>query len=164
MKCPQCGNKSMTASRENVSWGALAGVILVDIPVQRCAKCGEHTEEYRALGPLGNAIAVTLAQRSERLTGAEVRFLRSHLELNGADFARVVGSTPSTIARWENQRQPVGLHAELLIRAMILLKHGIVTTPASIQAMARATGTPSVLHFTYRSGRWRLQDVRKAAA
>ena len=58
----------------------------------------------------------------------------------------------------------MGLHAELLIRAMVLLKHGIVTTPASIQAMARATGTPALLHFAYRAGQWRLQDVRKAAA
>jgi DNA-binding transcriptional regulator YiaG len=154
----------MVSSRQNISWAALPGVVLLDIPVQRCAKCGEHTEEYRALGPLSDAIAVTVAQRPERLTGAEVRFLRSHLELNGAEFARVVGSTASTIARWENQRQPIGLHAELLIRAMVLLKHGVVTTPTSIKAMARSSRKPPLLRFAYRAGQWRVPDVQKVAA
>jgi DNA-binding transcriptional regulator YiaG len=163
MKCPQCSSK-MTDQRENVSWKSLPGVVLTGVTVHHCRDCGERIEEYRAMGPLDDAVCLTIAQRPERLNGAEIRLLRSHLELNGAEFARVVGSTPSTVARWENQRQPVGLHAELLIRAMVLLKHGLVVTPLSIQTMARGRGKPGLLRFAYRAGQWRAQSAEKVAA
>lgn len=164
MKCPTCGNAKMTEHRENVSWNNLPGIVLMGIEVQRCGKCSERLEVYKAMGPLDDTICVTVAVRPERLTAAEIRLLRSHLELSGAEFARVVGSTPSTIARWENDRQPMGIHAELLLRAMVLLKHGVVTTPPAIKEMARATGKPEVLRFAYRAGQWRVQDAEKVAA
>ena len=47
------------------------------------------------------------------------RFLRSILELSGVDLARVLGTSPVSVSRWENGRAPMGVQADKLLRMLV---------------------------------------------
>lgn len=73
------------------------------------------------LSQLHEEIAKSLALQKQRLSGGEVRFLRSHIGLSGADFARkVVKVSPETVSRWENNKQLMDISTELLLRMLVL--------------------------------------------
>jgi DNA-binding transcriptional regulator YiaG len=50
------------------------------------------------------------------VTKDELRGIRTGLELSQRDFARRIGVSPRTIARWEDGVHPIGLVYERLIR------------------------------------------------
>lgn len=66
-------------------------------------------------------IAKGLALQKKRLSGKEVRFLRSHIGLSGVDFARkIIKVSPETVSRWENDKQTMDESTELLLRMLVL--------------------------------------------
>ena len=70
---------------------------------------------------LHKEIAISLALLKRRLNGEEIRFLRSHIGLSGADLARkILKVSPETVSRWENNRQTMDRSTEILIRIMVL--------------------------------------------
>ena len=97
----------------------LPHVTLAGINVNRCAKCGEVEVEIPRVEKLHKAIAGALVRKAARLSGAEVRFLRSQLGYSGADFAKVIGVSASTVSRWENEHEPIGPQADRLLRLMV---------------------------------------------
>ncbi len=50
------------------------------------------------------------------MTGHELRAIRAELGFSQRDFARRIGVSPRTIARWEDGLHPIGLVYERLIR------------------------------------------------
>ena len=50
------------------------------------------------------------------MTRQELRAIRAELGLSQRDFARRIGVSPRTIARWEDGVHPIGLVYERLIR------------------------------------------------
>lgn len=120
-KCMACGAemKSTKETHEYTESG-LPNVKVVGVTVNRCTKCDEVEIEIPRLESLHKAIAAALLRKGARLSGAEVRFLRSHLGYSGADFAKVIGVGPSTVSRWENDKEPIGPQADRLLRLMVL--------------------------------------------
>lgn len=94
--------------------------VRVQTEVARCSKC----EEYEVLIPnadgLHRAIARSVLAKTERLSGAEVRFLRKVLGWSGTDFAEHMGTTAETISRWENGTAAIGPQADRLLRLMVM--------------------------------------------
>jgi putative zinc finger/helix-turn-helix YgiT family protein len=164
MKCSMCGSKNTKTQRENVPWREVPGVVVIDVAVMRCGDCGERFEEFRAIEALIAAIAQSVVTRAERITAAEIRFLRGFLGLNGNELARAIASSPSTVSRWEKGQQPVGIHAELLLRAMVLLHLGVKTAPGQFESMARQDAEVNRVRFAYRAGKWQQQATEKVAA
>ena len=62
-------------------------------------KCGEHEVAIPRIEDLHRTIAQAVIAKRERLTPAEIRFLRKFLGWSGADFAAHVGTTPETVSR-----------------------------------------------------------------
>ena len=120
MKCIECGAEMVT-KRENAPFKALPGTVLVGVEVSRCPKCGWTETAIPAMDELVRTLAGAVIRKRARLTGDEVRFLRKYLGYSSADFAKRIGSAPSTVSKWENGAQPVGLHSDLLLRAMVAL-------------------------------------------
>ncbi len=120
MKCIHCGG-AMSTRRESAPYASLAGVVLVDVAVSRCPGCGEHETAIPAIDELDRAIARAVIRKRTRLLGPEIRFLRSHLGYSAAAFARLIGSDPATVSRWEGDKQAVGHHMDRLVRAMVAL-------------------------------------------
>jgi len=122
MKCMTCGKGELKVSRENHRYteSGLSNVTLLGVEVRRCPKCGDVEVAIPRIAQLHRAIAFVLAGQRAKLTGAEVRFLRKYLGRSGADFAAMIGVTPETVSRWENDREPMGATAERLLRLMVV--------------------------------------------
>lgn len=67
-----------------------------------------------------NAVFSMIPEKRGRLTGAEVRFLRSYMKLTQEAFGKMIGVDHSSIAKWEAKKQEVGgmeIQVEILMRA-----------------------------------------------
>jgi putative transcriptional regulator len=49
------------------------------------------------------ALFVAIAEKPARLSGAEVKFLRNHMNLTQVEFAGIIGVERSSIAKWEKK-------------------------------------------------------------
>jgi putative zinc finger/helix-turn-helix YgiT family protein len=162
MKCINCGH-AMTTKRENMPYTALPGAVLIGVPVSRCPNCGEHEVAIPAIDELNRVLAGAVIRKRGRLVGGEVRFLRSYLGYSGADFAKLIGSDPSTVSRWESDKQPIGHHTDLLLRAMVALDRKVdeYTIAAFAQVKAEATERPRYA-FKPAAKKWKPTELRAA--
>lgn len=122
IRCVMCGGE-MEERIENRSYSPSPGVMSVtlkDAQVLYCSNCGEESVGIPAMGNLLHEIAKATAHKEERLTPAEIRFLRSHLGWNGVQFAEEMGVTPQAVSRWENGKKPMSSTAEKLLRVYVL--------------------------------------------
>lgn len=118
-KCLRCDGLRAKTARESAPFNdILPGVVLLNVEVTRCEDCGNREVEVPHLENLMKAVACAVVKTGGRLTGDEVRFLRTFLELSGVELAELMDSTPSTVSRWENNRTPVGRTADLLLRTI----------------------------------------------
>lgn len=128
------------AARERTFLG-LPGVVLVGVPVSRCPSCGEYEVAIPNNDELHRVLALRVVEESGRLTGAEIKFLRTVLDYTSAEFARLVGASPVTVSHWEHDAQPIGHHADALVRALVLLRVGAGLGRKQIEKLARAAST-----------------------
>jgi transcriptional regulator with XRE-family HTH domain len=90
---------------------------------------------------LNRVLAGAVIRKRTRLVGGEVRFLRSYLGYSGADFAKLIGSDPATVSRWESDKQLIGHHTDLLLRAMVALDRKVDEYPIAAFAEVKAEAT-----------------------
>ena len=159
MKCMHCGH-AMTTKRENVPYMALPGTVLVDVPVSRCPSCGEYEVAIPAIDQLNQMLAQEVIRKPSRLAGAEVRFLRTYLGLSGADFAKLIGSDPATVSRWEGDKQPIGHHTDLLLRAMVALDKKVEEYPITTFAGIRDKAAKPRYAFKHSAKTWKAAQLR----
>ena len=122
MKCFECGAK-LKITRENYKGRELSlpNLVLLNIEVRRCPKCGAEDVVIPRLTELHAALARYLVGKPGRLAGSEVRFLRQRMNLPCATFARRMGVRPETISRWENGHEPLSPTADRLLRAFVVI-------------------------------------------
>ena len=162
MKCINCGH-TMTTKRENVPYTALPGTVLVGVPVSRCSSCGEYEVAIPAIDELNRVLADAVIRKRARLTGGEVRFLRSYLGYSAADFAKLIGSDPATVSRWESDKQAIGHHTDLLLRAMVALDRKVDEYPitAFAEVQSKAAKRPRYA-FKPSAKTWKPTELRAA--
>ena len=162
MKCIHCGHP-MTTKRENVPYTALPGTVLVGVPVSRCSSCGEYEIAIPAIDELNRVLADAVIRKRARLAGSEVRFLRSYLGYSAADFAKLIGSDPATVSRWESDKQPIGHHTDLLLRAMVALDRKVDEYPiaAFAEVQSKAAKRPRYA-FKPSAKTWKPTELRAA--
>jgi putative zinc finger/helix-turn-helix YgiT family protein len=162
MKWLQCGS-AVTSKRENVPYKALPGTVLVGVSVSRCAHCGEYEIAIPAIDEINRALAQVVIRKPGRLSGAEVRFLRTYLGYSGVDFARLIHSDPASVSRWESDKQPIGHHTDLLLRAMVVLDKKTDEYPIALFATINGEGAkPARYAFKRSAARWRPTEVHAA--
>jgi putative zinc finger/helix-turn-helix YgiT family protein len=112
----------MTTQRETYlySESGLPNVVLANVEVRRCQECGAHELVLQNVAELHRAIAHAVIQKPASLSGAEIRFLRTYLGWSGADFAAHMGFDPSTVSKWENDKDGIGPSSDRVLRLMIL--------------------------------------------
>ena len=71
---------------------------------------------------LHRVIGVYLVKYKPRLTGAEVRFLRNHLDLSQGYLGQLIGVAENSVRAWENLRGRIAKPAERLLRALVIGK------------------------------------------
>jgi putative zinc finger/helix-turn-helix YgiT family protein len=157
--CAVCGTP-MKAKRENFRYDAvgLPGVTLKDVEVNRCPRCGDYEVAIPNIEELHRAIAHAVIAKRERLTPAEIRFLRKYLGWSGADFAAHIGSTPETVSRWEHGRAAMGVTADRLLRLMVASRQPAADySLETLRIVARAQPKPIRLRVEVTDGHWRAQ-------
>lgn len=156
-RCLQCGAEMKTA-RENYRYDAsgLDGITLQNVTVHRCPNCGEYEVAIPAIEKLHRALAEAVATKAERLTPKDIRFLRTFLGYSSADFARRLGVSPSTVSRWEREREPLRMKptVERLVRVMALAGEAVKSYQLEEMGVEDASSRPFRLQVT-REGDWR---------
>jgi putative zinc finger/helix-turn-helix YgiT family protein len=159
MKCINCGH-AMITKRENAPYTALPGAVLVGVQVSRCPSCGEHEVAIPAIDELNRTLAQAVLRKPGRLNGGEIRFLRSYLGHSGAEFARLIGSDPATVSRWERGKQPIGHHADLLLRAMVVLDKRVDEYPLETFATVKSDVSPASRYaLKPRANKWQSTEL-----
>jgi putative zinc finger/helix-turn-helix YgiT family protein len=164
MKCIQCGS-AMTTRKENVPYTALPGTVLVGVEVSRCANCGESEITIPAIDELNRSLAAAVIRKPSRLNGGEIRFLRSYLGYSGADFAKLIRSSPATVSRWEGDAQPIGHHSDMLLRAFVMLDKKVESYPIGqfveiVDKSAKPTKGPQYAFSPSSHKKWKSVELQ----
>lgn len=162
MKCSECGGK-MASRRENYLFSAESGlpVTLAGVEVRTCAACGSREAVVPAFDGLNSAMASVLARKPGRLSGSEFRYLRSFLGLSGRDLARLLGASPATVSRWEQEAAPVGTQVDKLMR-VLAARHANdqkYWLPEIEAAAAGESAAPLRFTMTWASGAWKVAEA-----
>lgn len=122
MKCEECGS-SVTRERNAVrryKIGGLPHVELHGVEVITCPTCGEEGIAIPRIGQLHRVLAEAFVTQRRMLAPVEIRFLRKHIGLSGADFAQRMGVARETVSRWEKGATPMGAQADRLLRLLVV--------------------------------------------
>lgn len=102
--CTEC-HGCATGKRENYAYGecGLKNVVLVDVMVYRCAKCGAEQVEIPNMDGLHRTIALAVLCTPRLLAGDEIRFLRKVSGFTATGLAKSLAVTKNAVSRWENK-------------------------------------------------------------
>ena len=72
------------------------------------------------INDLMRLLALAIIAKPYRLRGAEIRFLRKYLRKTGAEMARLLHVTKTTVSKWENDDDQIGEQSDRLLRVFAL--------------------------------------------
>ena len=118
--CTNCG-KPVRAEQISHQYdeSGLPGIVLQGVSAWNCAACGYDEIAIPHVAKVHRAIALGLARSPRRLTGAQFRFLRKHLELSGEQLARYLHTDKTKISKWEREGDPIGPASDRLMRQLV---------------------------------------------
>lgn len=121
-KCPNCGGEGRTVygNWPLDDWG-VRGYVLLGVKIMQCDQCKAGMPILKKINRILRAITEAIIRKPYRLTGQEVRFLRKRLRLTQDELAREMHVDKTTMSKWENDEDPVGLQSDLLLRLLAAL-------------------------------------------
>ena len=125
MMCSMCENTNplkTTSITYRYKDCGLDNIILNGVKESRCEQCGEVYYNFGNIDSLHKIIAGHLIQKSDTLTGREVRFLRKFLGYSSAVFAKLVGYEVEHLSRIENGKSAVQSTFDHLVRLLVAKK------------------------------------------
>jgi len=100
----------------------LPNVVILNAAKQHiCEECGaDNGISVPDVEGLEAAVAVTRVMIPVRLSGREIRFLRTALGLKAKELAEQlgIGGAGEKISRWENEKSPISLRDEKMLRIL----------------------------------------------
>lgn len=79
---------------------------------------GDETVVIPAIGLLHQVIAEGIVTLPTKMSGRELRFLRTEMGMTQAQLAEVLKVSLLTVSRWEREENPIHDAAEMLVRLM----------------------------------------------
>jgi len=116
--CTEChGNAE--ARRENYTYTecGLKNVVLLDVLVHRCVRCGAERVEIPNMDGLHRTVALAVLCKDRLLSGEEIRFLRKIAGFTATNLAKSLAVTKNAVSRWENGGK-IGPASERAVRAI----------------------------------------------
>jgi DNA-binding transcriptional regulator YiaG len=86
---------------------------------------GEETVVIKSIGQLHKVIAEGIVMMPSKISGRELRFLRTEMGMTQSKLAEILKVTVLTVGRWEREETPIKDTAEMLIRLMSMEKLGL---------------------------------------
>ena len=81
-------------------------------------RSGDMVMTIQAIGELHREIARHVVTQTCKMTGRELRFLRTEMGVTQAGLASLLKVTPLTVGRWEREESPITDAAEMLVRLL----------------------------------------------
>jgi len=117
--------------------------VFIDGMAEMQDHAGEDTVQIPAIGLLHAVIAEGIVLLPSKMSGKELRFLRTEMGLTQEKLADVLKVTLLTVSRWEREESPIKDTAEMLIRLMAVenlrldVKLDVDTVSAKVTRAAR---------------------------
>ncbi len=102
----------------------------------------EPTITIPAIGLLHKAIAESIVDLPFKMTGKELKFLRTEMGLTQDGLARVLKVTNITVSRWEREETAIKDTAEMLVRLMAIQELGIDKSTNVSEISEMVTSSP----------------------
>ena len=151
-ECTSCG-ELVTPERRSYrdTESGLSNVILQGVEVADCPKCGNSDVIIPRIAKIHRAIAQALANSPARLTGEQLRFLRSHLGMSGEEFGRYLHTDKTKISKWERGEDRIGPATDRLVRLVVAaidseLRPGVSEVAEHLPLIADESGSAWELH------------------
>jgi YgiT-type zinc finger domain-containing protein len=120
-ECSNCGAEARVVRGDyEFKESGLRDVVLLDIELVKCGKCGNVDPILFQVDDVMNLIAVAILQKPYRLLGEELRFLRKHVDLPQEEFAKLLHVDKTTLSKWENNEDPIGIQSDLWARTVVM--------------------------------------------
>jgi YgiT-type zinc finger domain-containing protein len=149
--CYECGEPVERVKKDyRFVESGLDNVILCNIEVDHCPKCGDSPLIFR-IDDVFLAIAASLIAKPFELNGKEVRFLRKSMDAGVEEFARKLGVDRSHLSRLENGALAISRQTDRLVRALVLLHR-----PELLEKLTAVETREAVLK--------RLEEIKPEAA
>lgn len=118
MNCYECNERMEIIKDQPYHYDTcgLDNVVIYGVPQYKCPNCGEFYVSILKLKQLHQLIGMNLCCQEEKLSGNEIRYLRKELRLKGLDFASILSVAPSTLSRYENDKESPSESTDKLIR------------------------------------------------
>jgi len=116
--CSNCGSRDIVVVRgehEFVESG-LDNVILMNVEIKKCDKCGEKAVSIPNPNQLLKLIGEQIILEPNRLSTGEIKFLRKNICLKIQEFAQITGVHRATVSRWEKGHTRPTASEDRLIR------------------------------------------------
>jgi putative zinc finger/helix-turn-helix YgiT family protein len=154
--CYDCdAQDSLTQTVETRPYLEDSGLCLeVQQTIYTCSNCGAEHVGLTNLEGLHDEIVAAILSNPSRLRGPEIRFLRKHLGWSGDDFAKYFKVSPSTVSRWENDKQDLSKQGDLLLRMCISQLDPIANYHLHDAPDLETSTVMPVRVFTSTRGRW----------
>ena len=130
IQCPNCGADAEVERRNWPldDWG-VKGAVLMGTEIIKCGHCGEMPV-IKGANRIMRTLAEAVVRKPYRLAGDEVRFLRKYMGITQDHFARLLHVDKTTVSKWETGDDPVGIHSDLLIRLLAIVRyHDLMLAP-----------------------------------
>ncbi len=127
MRCAECGhNMERMEGVHKYDECGLKNVYLMDIPMYKCASCGETEIEIPAMEELHLLLGLIVVYQPKGLNPEDTKYLRKHMGYSQEELASKLGVTRATVARWEalDSRKPIKLNHDLHLRRFYVEKKG----------------------------------------
>jgi transcriptional regulator with XRE-family HTH domain len=79
---------------------------------------GDETITIPGIGELHRVIAHGIVMLPSKISGKELRFLRTEMGMTQAELAEMLRVSMLTVSRWEREENPITDSAEMLIRLL----------------------------------------------
>lgn len=89
------------------------------------------------INQLHRAIAEAIVGLPQKMSGAELRFLRTEMGMTQAELARIVHRQPLEISRWERAETEIDDNAEVVLRFLAVEKLELLRVDTVPQMSAR---------------------------
>ncbi len=151
-ECTTCG-KFVALERRSYRYveSGLTNVILQDIEMTDCPHCGNSDLLLPRAGKIHRAIAQALANSPARLTGEQLRFLRTHIGMSGEEFSRYLHTDKTKISKWERGEDRIGPATDRLVRLVVAaidseLRPGVSAVAEHLPLIGDESGNDWELH------------------
>jgi len=103
-------------------------------------------ELHRVIG------GIVCSKNKGLLNGKEIKFLRKDLHLKAKDFAKMLGVTPQTVSKWENNNKKIGEKSDRLLRSIYLLYASEQANHVVCHGVVRMFTDLPIIRKTYEEG------------